>query len=84
MTGRFNTGTLVGFLVGLAFLSFATAADARHPHKHRSGRNANAARLEFGIGKSARGDRQQNLFSRNGAPMPNAAAVLQQMQGPDF
>jgi hypothetical protein len=71
----------MGILACIAFLALATAADAHHQHKHRSGREQNA---EFGAGKSARGNRQQGLFSQERAPAANLDAVLQKLQGPGF
>jgi hypothetical protein len=81
---RIPANTLAGILACIAFLALATPADARHPHKHRSGREAGASHFEPGGRKSARGSGQQSLFSQSRAAAPNADAVLQQLQGPDF
>jgi hypothetical protein len=74
----------MGILACIAFLALATAADAHHQHKHRSGREGNASQFESGAGKSARGNRQQGLFSQERAPAANLDAVLQKLQGPGF
>jgi hypothetical protein len=76
----------MGILACIAFLALATAADSHHQHKHRSGsgREQNASHSEFGAGKSARGNRQQGLFSQERAPAANLDAVLQKLQGPGF
>lgn len=80
MAGRIRTS----ILVCVAFLAVATAADARHSHKHRFGpdRAAKASILEIGVGRSARGGRQQPQHRQDRVPAVNADDVLQQSSGP--